>query len=145
MSEDRIKALEEAVKEHDGKFLNGMHVMAALKKQDLDASDRISKVEAKVEPKPTNWGTLLMMAFTIVCVAMGAQWLISDRLADRPRWDQVDAIVGPLSADQDKMRDTVQSIDSSQRAQAQSIKAIEKAQEAQGKKLDEALKERRRR
>jgi hypothetical protein len=127
----QLETIQTVQGQHEIRFANGMHVMAEMK-ADI----------AMLKPKAPDWVKVTMSLLAVIGILMGAQLWMTDRFAERPRWDQVDGIVKPVKDAQDRTSRSVHEIEASQLAQEQSIKAILRAQELQGTKLDKALTQR---
>lgn len=121
--QDQLNELARVQHEHGIRFANGREVMAEMK-ADI----------ASLKPKAPDWVKLLMSGLAVIGVLMGAQLWLTDRFAERPKWEQVDNALRPIKDAQSSMRETVRAIEQSQMQQAAGIKAM-------GAKLDRLLTE----
>lgn len=99
----------------------------------------------KLKPKTPDWLKLFLAGVSVVGILMGAQLWLTDRFNERPRWDQVEGLVRPLKAEQERTAASVRKIETMQSEHGTALEVIKSAQKRQDAKLDTLLAPRRRR
>lgn len=140
-----VEELKEAAVEHRVRLENGSAVFG---KQDA----RLCAVENRITPKPASVTRIASITFGVFIVLSSALWALSTMLSDRPTTSQLRSVIGEHEKNgHEQTRSDIREIRSSINEQERLLKdvvseqaEIKRVQADNVKKLDAALKGRRR-